>query len=161
MDCMKLENTRWLRNELLSRHQIRLHELRSTEERKLAALEKLTQNINLDSEVIRLKTLMINASHDLDCALNCLFELSYGLASGQSAQALNTKLSEINHMIHEGSRKLSIGNAPDQVLSQPAPMVSSHGGNPGPCSQISPSQDHMEKILSDIRSYEFWCVCVV
>ena len=157
------ENAR-LRNELLNRHQTRLMELKMNERKKVEALEKIAQNREAESEALRLRASMINASHDMDRAMDGLFHLSYIIASGENAQVVNAKLSEIGNLMRSGSRHLIMGDFPDGVLNHAPTYVPSNTdvrycSTPhAPPIESTDTNDQMEKLLEDIRRYEFTTV---
>ena len=154
------ENIR-LRNELLNRHQTRLMELKMNERKKVEALEKIAQNREAESEALRLRASMINASHDMDRAMDEFFHLSYIITSGENAEVINAKLVEIGNLMRSGSRHLIMGDFPDGVLNH-APTYAPSNTDARFCStpQVTSSDtnDQMEKLLEDIRRYEFTTV---
>lgn len=108
-----LDENQRLRNELLKRHQTRLHELMDFEKKK-NGLIKIVNEMKRDSqEMADLKTKLINANQDFDHILDVIFQLTCAITTGDVHQNAFTHLKELNKMVLQASRKLYFIQKPD------------------------------------------------
>jgi chromosome condensin MukBEF ATPase and DNA-binding subunit MukB len=152
MEYLRQENAR-LREDLVKRHQIRLLEIQQMEAKQLELQQKMNEIHHDQSEIFRLRSIMINVNHDLDQALDLLFQLSYGYVSASNMHLTMANLNSLNQQIRNASKRLGFHTIPIE--------------NAGDTLELSKLIENktvekdMKTLLKEIKSYDFGNVSIV